>query len=99
MPQNAEYLMAVELKNIALSWFEMCALSGKYDEQAMRGELARVCALPEIREAVQQKDFAVKEPEGIRGAIQESNVKYIEDFLAERITAGKYRRFIKRILK
>ena len=99
MPQNAEYLMAVELKNIALSWFEMCALSGKYDEQAMRGELARVCELPEIREAVQQKDFAVKEPEGIRRAIQESNVKYIEDFLAERISAGKYRRFIKKILK
>ena len=99
MPQNAEYLMAVELKNIALSWFEMCALSGKYDEQALRREMKRVCELPEIREAVQQKDFAVKEPEGIRRAIQESNVKYIEDFLAERITAGKYRRFIKKILK
>lgn len=99
MPQNAEYLMAVELKNIALSWFEMCALSGKYDEQALRREMKRVCELPEIREAVQQKNFAVKEPEGIRRAIQESNVKYIEDFLAERISAGKYRRFIKKILK
>ena len=69
MPQNVEYLMAVELKNIVLSWLEMCIQSGRYDKCALREE------------------------------IQECNVKYIEDFLAERITAGKYRRFIKKILK
>ena len=32
MPQNVEYLMAVEMKNIVLSWLEMCALSGKFDK-------------------------------------------------------------------
>lgn len=99
MPQNAEYLMAVELKNIVLSWLEMCIQSGKYDKRALHEETTRVCRLPEVQEAVQQNDFAVQEPNGIRKAIQESNVKYIEDFLAERITAGKYRRFIKKILK
>lgn len=99
MPQNAEYFMAVELKNIVLSWLEMCIQSGRYDKCALREEIVRVCRLPEVQEAVQQNDFAAQEPNGIRKAIQECNVKYIEDFLAERITAGKYRRFIKKILK
>ena len=99
MPQNAEYLMAVELKNIVLSWLEMCIQSGKYDKRALQEEITHVCHLPEVQEAVQQNDFAIQEPNGIRKAIQESNIKYIEDFLAERIAAGKYRRFIKKILK
>ena len=99
MLQNVEYLMAVELKNIVLSWLETCILSGKYDKRALYEEITHVCHLPEVQEAVQQNDFAVQEPNGIRKAIQESNVKYIDDFLAERIAAGKYRRFIKKILK
>ena len=99
MPQNAEYFMAVELKNIVLSWFEMCALSDRYDSKSLAEEIKRVCQLPEVQDAVQQNDFAERETDEIRKAIQESNVEYIENFLAERISAGKYRRFIKKILK
>ena len=99
MPQNAEYFMAVELKNIVLSWLEMCALSDRYDSKSITEEIMQVCRLPEVQEAVQQKDFVEREPDGIRKAIQESDVEYIDDFLAKRISAGKYRRFIKRILK
>lgn len=99
MPQNAEYFMAVELKNIVLSWFEMCIQSGKYDERTLREEITYVCCLPEVQEAVLQNDFVRREPNGIRKAIQESNIEYIEEFLAERLAAGKFRRFIKKILK
>ena len=99
MPQNAEHLMAVELKNIVLSWLEMCALSGKYDKQALREEIMRVCRLSEVQEAVQQRDFVEREPEGVRKAIQEIDTDYIDVVLAERITAGRYRRLIKRFLK
>ena len=59
----------------------------------------RVCRLPEVQEAVRQTDFTEREPDGIRKAIQESNVKYIDEILAKRISAGKFRRFMKRILK
>ncbi len=99
MPQNVEYMMAVELKNIVLSWLEMCVQSGKYDKQALYKEITYVCCLPEVQEAVQQNDFAEREPDGIRRAIQESNVEYIDDFLAKRIAAGKCKRLIKKILK
>lgn len=99
MPQNAEYFMAVELKNIVLSWLEMCTLAGGYDRQALQDEIVRVCRLPEVQEAVRQKDFADREPDGLRKAIQNVNVAYIEERLAERIAAGKYRRLIKKILK
>ena len=99
MPQNVEYLMAVELKNIVLSWLEMYILSGNHDEQALRKEIARVCRLPEVQEAVQQSNFTEREPEGIRKAIQESNVDYIDEFLTKRISARKCRRIIKKILK
>lgn len=99
MPQNVEYLMAVEMKNIVLSWLEMCALSGKYDKDALREEIRRVCRIPEIEEAVRQKDFVEKEPAEIRKAIQETDIDYIDRFLAERIEAGEYRRFIKKLLK
>ena len=99
MPQNAEYLMAVELKNIVFSWLEMCALSGKYTGQALRDEIVRVCRLPEVQEAMQQKDFVTREPRGVRSAIQEIDTDYIAAALTERIAAGKYRRLIKRFLK
>lgn len=99
MPQNVEYLMAVEMKNIVLSWLEMCALSGKYDKDALREEIKRVCHLSEIEEAVRQKDFVEKEPAGIRKAILEANVEFINNALLERIAAGKYRRLIKKLLK
>lgn len=99
MPQNVEYLMAVEMKNIVLSWLEMCALSGKYDNDALREEIKRVCGILEIEEAVRQKDFVEKEPTGIRKAIQETDVELINNALLERIAAGKYRRLIKKLLK
>lgn len=99
MPQNVEYLMAVEMKNIVLSWLEMCALSGKYDKDVLREEIRRVCRIPEIEEAVRQKDFVEKESAEIRKAIQETDIDYIDRFLAERIEAGEYRRFIKKLLK
>lgn len=99
MPQNVEYLMAVEMKNIVLSWLQMCALSGKYDKDALREEIKRVCHLSEIEEAVRQRDFVEKEPTGIRKAILEANVEFINNALLERIAAGKYRRLIKKLLK
>ena len=99
MPQNAEYFMAVELKNIVLSWLEMCALSGKYDSKSFSEEIMRVCHLSEVREAVQQSVFVEQEPDGIRKAIQENNVAYIYEFLDKRITTGKYKRLLKKILK
>ena len=99
MPQNAEYFMAVEMKNIVISWLEMCALSGKYDNDALREEIKRVCGILEIEEAVRQRDFVEKEPTGIRKAIQETDVEFINNALLERIAAGKYRRLIKKLLK
>lgn len=99
MPQNVQYLMAVEMKNIVLSWLEMCALSGKYDNDALREEIKRVCGIPEIEEAVRQRDFVEKEPTGIRKAIEETDVEFIDNALLERIAAGKYRRLIKKLLK
>ena len=98
MPQNVEHLMAVEMKNIVLSWLEMCALSGKYDNVALREEIKRVCRIHEIEEAVRQRDFAEKEPAGIRKAIQEADIDFIKSVLSERIATGKYRRLIKKLL-
>lgn len=99
MPQNVEYLMAVEMKNIVLSWLEMCALSGKYDKNALREEIKRVCGILEIEEAVRQRDFVEKEPTGIRKAIQKTDVEFIDNALLGRIATGKYRGLIKKLLK
>ncbi len=99
MPQNAEYFMAVELKNIVLSWLEMCALSGRYDSKSITEEIMRVCRLPEVQEAVRQKDFAEREPTGTRQAIQSADVDQIKAILNRRIAAGKYRRLIKSFLR
>lgn len=98
MPQNVEYLMAVEMKNIVLSWLEMCALSGKYDNVALREEIKRVCRIHEIEEAVRQRDFAEKAPAGIRKAIQEADIDFIKSVLSKRIATGKSRRLIKKLL-
>ena len=99
MPQNAEYFMAVELKNIVLSWLEMCTLSGRYDSKSLTEEIMRVCQLPEVQEAMAQKDFVEREPVGTRQAMQDADIDQIEAILNQRIAAGKYRRFIKKILK
>lgn len=99
MPQNTDYLMAVELKNIVLSWLESCATKGKYSSDALHEEILHVCALPEVQEAMQQKDFAVKEPEGARKAILDQNTDLIEPLIRERVSRGKFRRAIKALLK
>ena len=99
MPQNAEYFMAVELKNVVLSWLEMCALSGRYDSKSIQEEIMRVCNLPEVQEAMQQKDIAARDSKGTRYAIQTADIKQIETILNQRIAAGKYRRLIKSILR
>lgn len=99
MPQNSEYLMAVELKNIVLTWLEMIALKENNNKQVLHKEIIRVCRLPEIQAAMQQKDFVEREASGIRKAIQEINTDYIEDFLAKRIAAERVRRIIKKFLK
>lgn len=99
MPQNAEYLMSVEMKNILLAWLEMCAVQGGYDKNALLKETARVCALPEIQYAVRQKDFSEKQPDGIRKAIQNGESEEICSFVYEHIKVGRFRRFVKSILK
>lgn len=99
MPQNTGYLMAVELKNIALSWLESCATKGKYSEDALHEEILRVCTLPEVQEAMQQKDFTEKEPEGVRKAIQDCDTAKLEKLIQDRIARRRLRRAIKAILK
>lgn len=99
MPQNAEYLMAVEMKNVLLTWLEMCAVRGGYDKNALLQEAVRVCALPDIQYAVRQKDLLEKQPGGIRKAIQDRDAEEVCTFVYERIHAGKFRRFVKSVLK
>lgn len=99
MPQNAEYFMAVELKNIVLSWFEMCTLSDRYDSKSITEEIMRVCQLPEVQEAVRQNDFAERDPAGTRQAIQTADIEQIKAILNQRIAAGKYHKLIKSILR
>ena len=91
--------MAVEMKNIVLSWLERGALSGEYDGNALREGIERVCGVLEIEKAVRRRDFVEKEPTGIRKAIQETDVEFIDNALLERIAVGKYRRLIKKLLK
>lgn len=99
MPQNADYFMSVEMKNIVLSWLEMCAVRGGYGKEALLQEAARVCALPEIQRAVKQQDFCEKQPDGIRKAIEDVNANEVCSFVYEQIKAGRFRRFVKSILK
>ena len=99
MPQNIDYLMAVELKNIVLSWLETCIINGRYDSEMIRNEMIRVCRLPEIREAICQKDFIQEEPEGMRKAIEEANIDVIDAYLKERVHTGRIRRIIRSVLK
>ncbi len=99
MPQNTDYLMAVELKNIVFSWLESCAVKGKYSKMALHEEILRVCALPEVQEAMQQKDFTEKEPEGVRKAIQDCDTAKLEKLIQDRIARRRLRRAIKAILK
>lgn len=99
MPQNADYFMAVEMKNILLSWLEMCVVQGGYDRNALLHEATRVCALPEIQNAVRQNDYVAKQPDGIRKAIQEGKAEKLCSIVDEQVKAGRVRRFIKSILK
>ena len=98
MPQNADYFMAVEMKNILISWLEMCAVQGGYDENALLYEATRTCALPEIQYAVRQRDFVEKQPDGIRKAIQDGDAEEVCALVYERIKASRFRRFVKSIL-
>lgn len=82
MPQNADYYMAVELKNIIITWLEMCSTLGQYDKEHLLEEAMRVCTIPDIQEAMNQHDFVLKQPEGARKAIQEKMpMRYVRLFI------------------
>lgn len=99
MPQNIAYLLGVEMKNIVLSWLEMCITKGNYSFDALRVEIARVCNLPEVQDAVTQEDFAQHEPFGIRKALQDCDVEKVASFVTKKVAAGWFKRAIKDLLK
>lgn len=99
MPQRVEYLMAVEMSNVLISWLQMCALQGGYDKKALLQEASRVCMIPDVQRAVRQEDFVKERPDGVRKAIQDGNSEELCAIVYERIKAGRLRRFVKSLMK
>ncbi len=52
MPIDAEYYTAVELKNCLYSWLCSCREKGGYSDDALRAEMLRCCAIPQIHRAL-----------------------------------------------
>ncbi len=99
MPQDVEYFMAVELKNIAITWLKMFYKNAVNDKQACRNEIERVCRIPEIHEAVTQSRFAEQDPHGMRQALQNVDIDSIDAFITKQLSSKKYRDLIKRMLR
>lgn len=99
MPQNVNRLMAAELIHVCASWLEMLALSGRYTREALRDEIERVCGLPEMQGAARQEDLVRLKPEGLRKAIEESDVDAVESIVAERCRKVKRRRRVAALLR
>ena len=99
MPQNTNRLMAAELIHVCASWLEMLALSGRYTREALRDEIERVCGLPEMQGAARQEDLVRLKPEGLRKAIEKSDVDAVECIIAGQCREAKRRRRVAALLR
>lgn len=99
MPQNAEYYMAIEMKNIVLTWLEMCMTQGRFSTEHMHEEIKRVCNLPEVQYAVGQKEYAERETGGMRRALEECDIQFIMNLVQNRIEKNRVRSMIKKLLR
>lgn len=51
-PMDAQRLISIEIKNIAMSYLAMCERFGKYSCGSLEKEIAHIFSLPEIKDAV-----------------------------------------------
>ena len=99
MQQNAAYYMAVEMKNIVLTWLEMCITQGRYSTEQMHDEIKHVCKIQEVQDAVRQRDYAERETGGMRMALEQCDIQFIMNEVQKRIEKNRVRSMIKKLLK
>lgn len=97
MPQDAEYLMAVELINILESWYEMYKLQGQHTDAQLFDEIKRTARLSEVQHARnilcdRKKSMAIAD------WISNREFEKIVQFINKEIIAGRWHRRLKKVL-
>lgn len=99
IPQNAALYMAIELKNVALTWLQMCKEKGRYSDSDLRNEIDRMCNIKEFISAMTLPDYILKEKNGLRRSFAEGDYEMILNEIERRCNDQKLIKAIKSILK
>lgn len=97
MPQDSEYLMAVEMLNILMTWFEMFKLQGHHTNNELLSEIERVAALPEVIDSLQILNDRNK-CHLISEYLQNNEYNEIVQLVIHRIKKDTLKRILKNIL-
>lgn len=97
MPQDAEYLIAVELMNVAMTWFQMCIEKGRYSDDELLIEIKRVAGLPEIKQAL-----CILDNRGRQHLISEKlkmgEYGEIREIVIQQLKKSRLKRILKKVL-
>lgn len=91
--------MAIELKNVALMWLQMCKEKGRYSDSDLRNEIDRMCNIKEFISAMTLPDYILKEKNGLRRSFVEGDYEMILNEIERRCNDQKLIKAIKSILK
>ena len=97
MPQDAAYLIAVELINILGTWYEMYKLQGQHTNAQLLDEIKRTARLSEVQHA---RNILCnrKRSMAIADWISNGEFEEIVRFVNKKIVAGRWRRRLKQFL-
>lgn len=98
MPQDAERLMAIELRNILHTWLISCCEAGKYTDTQLQSEITRVSQLPEVIESLKHPGVITYDPDGFRKMLIDCNYDELIPYLRSIEKRNCFKRTIKKIL-
>lgn len=102
MPQDAKYLMNVELMNILQNWFVSCSRDGGYEEKQLMQEIYNVCNMPLVQGAVTylyNKQYELGEQiHPLAEAIFKAKYSIIKEIVLNQVKKTKWKILFKRLL-
>lgn len=98
MPQDAERLMAIELRNILHTWLISCCEAGKYTDTQLQSEITCVSQLPEAIEALKHPEVITYDPDGFRKMLIDCNYDELIPYLRSIQKRNCFKRTIKKII-
>ncbi|MBQ9082379.1 MAG: glycosyltransferase family 2 protein [Clostridia bacterium] len=95
---NVKWLIGIELKNIIVTYWLMCAKNNRYPSGSLEKEVQIVCALPEVQEALTMLEWDRSGLPGINPLLIARNYDGICTLIRQKVKKDRPKDLLKKIL-